>query len=223
MDAGERSHRWEQAERRASRIETGGIPPSARSSIRDSVDALTGALIGKTNNRASWAIRDVFISLRDEKTDEKMDRRTDWRTKRRSGREEKAAATNTNESDCSPWIELLMNYVVTCAPPFWSDIRALPSRTYVWERVDVVSRISLCRLPFDSSAIALYFVRLSTLLPWKSDRLKQSEQPRSRRLQIISIQRPIGTHMRIWAMNSRQHWIMLCEWTILALAKVPVC
>lgn len=60
----------------------------------------TRVLIGWTNNPASRLIRDVFIPLTGR-------RRTEWRTGRSKGTPSRA----TNESDCSRWIELLMNYI----------------------------------------------------------------------------------------------------------------
>ena len=60
----------------------------------------TRVLIGRTNNPASRLIRDVFIPLTGR-------RRTEWRTGRSKGTPSRA----TNESDCSRWIELLMNYI----------------------------------------------------------------------------------------------------------------
>lgn len=88
-----------------------------RSSIEeDSVDTIRtpggpGSILrfdwSGTNNPTNRLIRDVFITLTTR-------RRTNWRTGRSKGTRHAAA---TNESDCSPWIELLMNYISLPSPP----------------------------------------------------------------------------------------------------------
>lgn len=92
-----------------------------RSSIEeDSVDTIRtpggpGSILrfdwSGTNNPTNRLIRDVFITLTTR-------RRTNWRTGRSKGTRHAAA---TNESDCSPWIELLMNYISlpSPSPPSW--------------------------------------------------------------------------------------------------------
>lgn len=94
-----------------------------------------------TNNPTNrLIIRDVFITLRTR-------RRTNWRTGQSKGTRHAPA---TNESDCSRWIELLMNYISLLSPssppPSGRSTPALPQ----------ISRPTIDRYP-SLSGITLLF------------------------------------------------------------------